>query len=189
MSEMDEAVGHGVELATSLAEREEGRGSASAPAGEKLIALSTAVLASLSVVASLFATFSSDKAADARSQQAILAASRSGASAGYAAMLAKVELLRALGRAPSAQDEAELQGYRREAESLRAEIERQRREQELDESPQHVLTIATGLFQIGILLGSVAVMVRRRSLWGVGLTMAAVGTGFLVRGLWLYLSL
>jgi hypothetical protein len=184
-SEIDEIVDESIEdigLDAVLESEEQPTGETKS-AWENWVALSSSLLAVISAIAALLATFESDKAAIAESAETVYAAYQEGTEASYTILQSKLDILSALGKEIDAAE-------RRQLERLEANIAqmKNRAKASSDEGEQSYKThdrmaIAVTLFQMSILLGGLAVLVKRRLFWVFGLGFSLVGLGFLTHGL------
>lgn len=188
MPEFEETVAQGVEEAEKLIEQE-AENPGDRPRWEMWAALSASLLAVLSVTAALLATFAYDSMQDAATEEAVASSNRAAARASYYALETKRDILAALGKPQPAGDEALMADYLKRSKSLKEQISASTEKSEQEESSHELLAIAVSLFQMGIMLGSSAVLARRRALWLFGLVFAATGLGFMAAGLAFYLAL
>ncbi|MCG8488097.1 MAG: DUF4337 domain-containing protein [Chromatiales bacterium] len=153
------------------------------PRWETWVALTSSLMAVLSAIAALYATFAADEAAIAGAKKTTAAAYASGAEASYHVLRAKVELLEALGKEVHPEDEATMLAHALQAKEYR-ELSRQYDRTGGREYKTHdQLAIAVALFQVAILLGGLAVVVQRPALWMFGVTFVTGGAWFMGRGL------
>lgn len=155
---------------------------------EGWVALSSSLLAVLSAIAALYATFAADEAATAESHETVAAAYTSGAEASYNALRAKRDILVALGQPVDTADEAAINEYTRQIKSFRERSRNDDRSGGRKYETHDHLTIAVALFQVAILLGGLAVVVQRPALWTFGMTFVVSGLWFMVWGLVSFLS-
>jgi Na+-translocating ferredoxin:NAD+ oxidoreductase RnfD subunit len=155
----------------------------STPRWEGWVALSSSLLAVLSAIAALYATFAADEAAIAESEETVVATYASGAEVSYNVMRAKVDILRALGKAIDPADEAAMQAQARQIQNYRQKSQQFDQAGVYEYKTHDQLTIAVALFQVAILLGGLAVIVQRPALWVFGISFMAGGALFMGYGL------
>jgi hypothetical protein len=153
------------------------------PRWEAWVALSSSVLAVLSAITALYATFAADEAAIAESEETVVAAYASGAEASYNVMQAKIDILRALGKAIDPADETAIQTQARQLQNYREKSQQYDQAGVYEYKTHDQLTIAVALFQVAILLGGLAVVVQRPALWVFGMSFTVGGAWFMGYGL------
>jgi hypothetical protein len=141
----------------------------STPRWEGWVALSSSLLAVLSAVAALYATFAADEAAIAESQESVVAAYASGAEASYNVMRAKVDILKALGKPIDTADETALQAQARHIQNYRL------KSRQFDQTGVYEYKTHDQL--------TIAVIVQRPALWVFGISFMAGGALFMGYGL------
>lgn len=150
---------------------------------EVWVALSSSLLAVLSAVAALLATFASDEAAIALSNESDFAAYAGGLATSRTMLQAKLELLASMGKPPTDADVDELKRIDAESKALSERSKRYETEGAKAFKTHDLLAIAVTLFQVTMLLSGVAVMVDRAVIWHFGLAFSMIGLLFFVRGL------
>ena len=150
---------------------------------EGWVALTSSLLAVLSAITALYATFASDKASIAESQETVVAAYASGAEATYHVLRVKIDMLKALGKPVEPEDEAALREGELKVKQYREKTRASNRTGGYEFKTHDQLTIAVALFQVTILLGGLAVVVQRPKLWMFGLCFTVAGVWFMGRGL------
>jgi hypothetical protein len=158
------------------------------PRWESWVALTSSLLAVLSAVTALYATFAADKAAVAESQETVDAAYAAGAEATYHILRTKIGILAAFEKPVDPADEAAATTHAILIEEYR---EKDRESGQIGGYEYHThdqLTIAVALFQVSILLGGLAVVVQRPALWMFGMSFTAVGVWFMGNGLLEYFT-
>ncbi|WP_157315358.1 DUF4337 family protein [Chitinibacter sp. GC72] len=189
-SEIEDIVADSIEeLAVDdlIENREESEGNNRTPRWELFVAFTSSILAVLSALAALMATFASDKATVALSNEGSFSSSAEGLDASRTVLHAKFEILKAMNQSPSEDDLAELQHLDRKRSEMRARIASAGAVSDHQLKAHDRLAIAVTLFQVTMLLGGVAVMVKRRLVWFFGLGFSAVGCVFLLLGMMGYL--
>ena len=100
-----------------------------------------------------------------------------------AVMESKMELLRALGKPSSAQDEDKLQEYQKQQKDIE-EVARGKEASSSENLRVHdILARGVTVFQIAIAVAAISVITKKRWLWWGSLAMSLAGIGFLVQGL------
>jgi hypothetical protein len=149
---------------------------------QRWLALSSTLLAVLSVVAALLANFASDEAAVALSNDTDYSAYAEGADTSRTILKAKLELLAAMGKPATDSDLEELKRLEAQARTFR-ERSNSSEKQGTDAFRTHdSLAIAVTLFQVTMLLGGVAVMMNQVLIWRFGLAFSVVGLIYFARG-------
>lgn len=155
---------------------------------ESWVALSASLLAVLSAIAALYATFAADEAAIAESKETVIAAYASGAEASYHIMQTKVEILQAWGKPVNETDEAQMNEHELKLRKLLEKSRSDDRKGGHEYKTHDLLMIAVALFQLSTLLGGLAVVVQRPALWMLGMSFTLGGAWFMIRGMAEYLS-
>jgi hypothetical protein len=152
------------------------------------LALSSSLLAVLSVVAALLANFASDDAALALSNDSDFSGYADAVDTSRTMLRAKIDLLVAMGKPITDSDVEELKRMEAQAATFRERSSSYER-QSTDAFRTHdSLAIAVTLFQVTMLLSGVAVMMNRVSIWRFGLAFSALGLVFFARGVAGYLG-
>ncbi|MEJ2691637.1 MAG: DUF4337 family protein [Candidatus Thiodiazotropha sp.] len=152
-------------------------------AWENWVALTSSLLAVVSAIAALLATFESDKAAIAESAETVYAAYQEGANANYTILQTKLDLLAAMDKRVSAEDLEQLATIKANIQQMKAKANAYDQAGQQNYKTHDRMAIAVTLFQMSILLGGLAVLVQRRVFWLFGLGFSLVGLGFLTHGL------
>jgi hypothetical protein len=153
------------------------------PRWESWVALTSSLLAVLSAVTALYATFAADKAAIAESQQTVDAAYAAGAEAAYHAIMAKIDILMAFEKPVDPEYHKAANAHMILIEEYKKQDEESSEFGEYEYRTHDKLTIAVALFQVAILLGGLAVVVQRPALWAFGLSFVVVGLWLMGNGL------
>jgi len=95
----------------------------------------------------------------------------------------KIELLKALGKSVDGKDLKKVEGYRKEQETVKEEAEGKERASEAHLRHHTVLSGSVTLFQIGIAVGAISVLTKRKSFWFGSLGFGVVGVVLLLVGL------
>jgi hypothetical protein len=95
----------------------------------------------------------------------------------------KIELLKALDKAVDEKDLAKVETYRKEQETVREEAEEKERASAAHLRQHSILSRCVTLFQVGIAVGAISVLTKRKSFWWASLAFGFVGMVLLVVGL------
>jgi len=95
----------------------------------------------------------------------------------------KIELLTALGKTVDQKDRNKLAKYRKEQEAIREEAEERQRASETHLAHHTMLSRGVTLFQVGIAVGAISVLTKRKSFWLASLAFGVVGAAMLVWGM------
>ena len=160
-------------------------------AGERWIlgvALSSAILASLAALASLQAGHSSNEAMISQIETANEWSHFQSKSIKEAQLKSKMDILDALGKAPSEADRNKLLEYQKDKDELQKTAETFQKEAKHHLRLHHALSRSVTMFQIAIAIGAISVLTRRRRFWLISLCFGLVGLFFLVQSFLTILS-
>jgi hypothetical protein len=87
----------------------------------------------------------------------------------------KMELLTALGKAVDSSDASKIAGYRKEQEALKEQAEEKQRASEAHLHRHTILARSVTLFQVGIAVGAISVLTKRRSFWLASVAFGVIG--------------
>ncbi|MEJ2620782.1 MAG: DUF4337 family protein [Candidatus Thiodiazotropha sp.] len=135
------------------------------PRWESWVALSSSLLAVLSAMTALYATF-----------------------AAYHAILAKIDILMAFEKPVDPADHKAAEAHMILIEEYKKQDEASAELGEVEYKTHDQLAIAVALYQVAILLGGLAVVVQRPALWVFGMSFVVVGLWFMGNGLIEYFS-
>ena len=147
------------------------------------VALSSAILAALAAVASLMAGHNANEAMISQIESADQWSYYQSKSIKEAQLSGKIDVLAALEKPAADADKSKIAQYEKEKEDIRKEAER------LEKEAQHLLhtheTLAASvtLFQIGIAVGAISVLIKRQPFWWVSLAVGLVGVCFFAQAL------
>lgn len=153
------------------------------PSWETWVALISSLLAVVSAIAALLATFKSDEAATAEANENYYAVVRQGVEARHDLLQVKVDILAALDKDALPETLQELSVIREKLGVLNAKVESHENEADKSYESHDHLAIAVTFFQLTILLGGLSVLVKRKRVWLFGLLFTAGGLGFFGYGL------
>jgi hypothetical protein len=148
------------------------------------VALSSALLAGFAAVAALSAGHNAN--------EAMLDQIKASDSWNYyqakgikAAILgSKMELLKTLRHAPSADDTAKLAQYKDEQDKISDEAKEDQESSENHLKHHENLAFSVTFFQVAIAVGAISALARRRAFWFVSLGFGVIGLIFLSMGFW-----
>lgn len=153
------------------------------PRWELWVALASSLLAVLSAIAALVATFASDEAAIALSDKTDYAGYAEAVAAGHTMLKAKLDILTSLGKTVSEEDVAELNRIHALSKEFRARVGAAEEKSEVKFKIHDRLAIGVTLFQVTMLLGGLSIMVQRVAIWHFGLLFTLLGMFFFIYGL------
>jgi hypothetical protein len=142
------------------------------------VALSTAILAAIAAIASLLAGqhINEGLISQIRASDNWAYYQAKGIKAGV--LEAKMDMLTAQGKAPSAADTAKATKYARDQDESFSKATALETESKEHIERHEKLASAVTLFQIGIAISAIAVLTKRRLFWFVGLAFGGVGFVF-----------
>jgi hypothetical protein len=182
-NELEEIIDDTIEDIGMEAVTENDQDNSDRPRWETWVALSSSLLAVVSAIAALLATFESDKAAMAESAENFFAVYQRGAVSNYDLLHTKLDILAAVGRPNDPETLDQLAQAKEEMESLQAKVEEyDNLGRDSYENHDH-LAIAVTLFQLSILLGGLAALLRVKKVWLFGMLFTVIGGGFMLYGL------
>jgi hypothetical protein len=145
------------------------------------VALSTAILAVFAAVTALLAGHFANEAMIERIESSDLWAHYQSKSVKRAIHSTKDEILMALGKSGSGLEKVEQ--YKKEQADIAAHAQKKELASETHLRRHIVLARGVTMFQIGIAVAAVAILVRRKSFWFLGLGFGVIGLGYLAQGL------
>ncbi len=95
----------------------------------------------------------------------------------------KADLLTALGKNAEEKDLKKLEEYKKEQEEIKSVAEEKQHKSEAHLRHHTVLSRSLTLFQVGIAIGAIAVLTKRKGFWLASLAFALVGVVFFVWGI------
>ncbi len=189
--EIDEIVSERIEeLATELKEVR----ASQMPKWELWVSLFSSLLAVISAVIALLATFASDESSKMSELTLKDDVYIEGLITSKTIITTKIELLNAIGKSTNTElkndlkkvetslDEAELKRLNSTLEGLKKDSKKAEEESDRYLEAHDMMVIAITFFQLHILLGGLSVMVHRISVWKTGFLFTAIGSFFLARG-------
>ena len=184
-TEIDEIVDDSIEDIgiDAVLERDDPESADKKAAWENWVALTSSLLAVVSAIAALLATFESDKAAIAESAETVYSAYQEGANANYTILQTKLDLLAAMGKPVNAEDQEQLTSIKASIQHMKDKASAYDHAGQQNYKTHDRLAIAVTLFQMSILMGGLAVLVQRRAFWLFGMGFSLAGLGFLTYGL------
>jgi hypothetical protein len=94
----------------------------------------------------------------------------------------KIEMLQAIGKTVSEKDLNKVGRYRKEQETVRAEAKQHERASEAHLRDHTIMSASVTLFQIGIAVGAISVLTKRKSFWYGSLAFGVIGAALLFLG-------
>lgn len=184
MSDLDDAVADILDKA-ALEPMEESVREGAAGRGQRdnWIAIASSLLAVLSAVSALFASFASDRVQDAMNEAAIAANQRAVSSSERAMLSLQAEVLRAGNHPLPPSLATDLAAATDEASQAEDALEAARKRAEALDGYHDGLAIAVALFQIAIVLGSIAVLAGSNAALAVAALAAGAGLVSMSRAL------
>ncbi len=139
------------------------------------VALSSALLATFAAIASMSSGHYSTEAMMAQIESANQWSYFQSKSIKEAQLRSKMELLDALGKPASGADQAKAAEYQKEKTEIEAKAGELAREAKHFLHTHHLLARCVTMFQIGIAVGAISALTRRKAFWLVSLCFGGVG--------------
>jgi hypothetical protein len=146
------------------------------------VALTAAVLAALAAVTALFAEHFATEATLEQIRASDKWSEFQANSIKEKVIETRKEVLATLRKELDSQDEAKLKEYKDKKEEIRKEAKLLEQESAKHLHEHVPLSCGLTMFQVGIAIGAISVLTKRRSLWFVCLAFGTTGIGFLVWG-------
>ncbi|XVJ59818.1 MAG: DUF4337 domain-containing protein [Tepidisphaera sp.] len=147
------------------------------------VAVTTAILATMASIASMFSTSHLNQAMLDQIKSANQWAYFQAKGVKLAVLESKMELVGELGKTAKPEDAERAERYKREQDEIRAEAAA-REISAGDHRTRHItLGRASTAYQVAIALAAIALLVRRRILWHLSMALGLVGTVFFVLGM------
>jgi hypothetical protein len=183
MSDIDDAVADIVDEAALEPMAESVREGAAGSRGQRdgWIAIASSLLAVLSAISALFASFASDRVQDSMNAAAIAANQRAVSISEHAMLRLQGELLRAANQPVPASLNADLAAAAAKAGHAEAALEAARQRADELDGYHDALAVAVTLFQIAIVLGSLAVLAGSNAALAVAALAAGAGLVSMLR--------
>lgn len=147
------------------------------------VAVTTAVLATLASIASMFSTSHLNQAMLDQIKSADQWSFFQAKGVKLAVLESKMELIGQLGKAGEAGDLERAARYKKEQEEIKARAEKHEEEAGDHRKRHGTLGRASTAYQVAIALAAIALLVRKPVMWWLSMALGAVGTGFLVVGM------
>jgi hypothetical protein len=147
------------------------------------VALSSALLAGLAAVSSLMAGHHANEAMISQIESADQWSFYQSKSIKEAQLKGKADILSALGKPVPDGDENKLVEYERDKEQIQKKAEDFEKDAQNHLKTHESLAASVTMFQIGIAVGAISVLIRRRSFWLASLVVGAIGICFLIQSL------
>jgi hypothetical protein len=147
------------------------------------VALSSALLAGLTALASLHAGHTSNEAMIAQIESANEWSHFQSKSIKEAQLKSKIDILDALGKPITASDRSKLVEYEKEKEEIQRAAEAFQKTARDQLHLHHSLSRSVTMFQIAIAIGAISVLTKRRRFWLLSLAFGCVGLFFMAQSL------
>jgi LPS O-antigen subunit length determinant protein (WzzB/FepE family) len=147
------------------------------------VALTSAIFAALAAISSLLAGHYVNEAMIEQIQSSNHWAYYQSKSIKSSVLRSKIDLLAALNKPASEKDEEKVKEYQKNQDEIKDEAEEKEHESTAHLQKHIVLARAVTLFQIGIAIAAISVLVRRRRYWYGSLVLGAAGAAFLIQGI------
>jgi hypothetical protein len=98
-------------------------------------------------------------------------------------LASKMELLTALGKTVDDKDRAKLETYHKEQEAIKEKADEQQRASEAHLQHHSLLSRGVTLFQVGIAVGAISVLTKRKRFWYVSLAFGVLGAAMFAWGM------
>jgi hypothetical protein len=146
------------------------------------VALSSAFLAALAAVSSLMAGFHANEAMMDRIRSSDQWSYYQAKGIKSAVIGAKIELLKALKRPVSEEDQKKIEQYKDDQDKIGEEAKKDEESSENHLKHHETLAHSVTLFQVAIAVGAIAALTRRKMFWFVSMAFGAIGLVFFVTG-------
>jgi hypothetical protein len=147
------------------------------------VALSSALLAGFAAVSSLMAGHHANEAMMSQLESADQWSYYQSKSIKEAQLKSKADILNALDKPVPASDENKVAEYEKEKERIQSKAEDCRKDAQKHLQIHESLASSVTMFQIGIAVGAISVLMRRRSFWLASMAVGAIGIVFLIQSL------
>ncbi len=147
------------------------------------VAVTTAVLATLASLASMFATNHLNQAMISVIEESNQWAFFQAKGVKLAVLESKIELLPAMGKEPTADDTGRVTRYKDEQATIKKDAEKHHAAADDHRRRQATLSRASTFFQVAIALCAVALLVRKNGFWLLSLLLGVGGAVFFVMGI------
>ena len=150
-----------------------------------MVAMSSAILATIAAVASLMAGHYSNEAMIEQLKASDQWNYYQAKGVKGNVLASKMDIMAALGKPADPKDKEKLGEYKKEQEEIKMRAE------ELEQRSHHYLQAhviyarAVTLFQVAIAVGAISVLTKRRRFWLVSLVFGAVGLGFALQSMFI----
>lgn len=147
------------------------------------VAVTTAVLATFASLASMFATNHLNQAMISVIEESNQWAFFQAKGVKLSVLESKIELLPAMGKAPTEDDTGRVTRYKGEQADIKKDAEKHHLAADDHRRRQSVLSRASTAFQVSIAMCAVALLVRKNGFWMLSLLGGAAGLVFFVMGM------
>lgn len=146
------------------------------------VALSTAVLAVLAAIASLFANYNSDEALVSQIKSSDQWSYYQSKGIKSMVLASTSTLLQAIGKPALPENEEKIKANKAEQEHIKKVAEEFASESTHHIAIHEVLAKAVTIFQIAIAISAITILTRRKPLWFLSLGLTGIGIYFLLAG-------
>ena len=149
------------------------------------VAVTSAILAVMAALTAMLAGHHANEAMIEQIQSSDRWAFYQAKSIKSSVLVAKSELLAAIGKGENDADKEKQEDYKKEMDELKKEAEEKDKASQAHLNHHVVYARGVTMFQVAIAIAAIAALVRRRRFWLVALGFGAVGAVFLIQGLML----
>lgn len=147
------------------------------------VALSSALVAVLAAISALLAGHHSNEAIIAQVRSSDHWAHYQAKGIKASVLGSKLELLKEMGKTTSTKDVEKMEEYKKEQEEISNQAKEKHEEAEHHLRVHETLAKSVTLYQIAIAISAIAVLVRRRRFWYLGMGFGFIATFFFIQGL------
>jgi hypothetical protein len=147
------------------------------------VALSSAFLAALAAVCSLMAGHHEGEAMIEQIRASDQWSYFQAKGIKQSVLSTKMDFLAALGKPVSEEDSKKVAEYKKEQEEIKEQAEEYQKSSEKHLQRHTILARGVTMFQMGIAMGAIAVLLKMRRFWFVSMVFGAVGIYFLALGM------
>lgn len=160
----------------------EGHGEGGKGNWNSLVALSTAILAVLAAISALLAGHHANEAMIEQMQASDKWAYYQAKGIKSAVLSSKIELLGSLNHPVAEADTAKVAQYKDDQEKTFEEATEKEKSSSEHLERHNILARSVTMFQVGVAIAAISVLMRKKPLWYVSLACGGVGVYFLVAG-------
>jgi hypothetical protein len=149
------------------------------------VALTAAILAVLAALSSLLAEHHANEAMIRQIQSSDQWAYYQAKGIKAGVVTTRIELMAAQGKPPAAKDQKKLAQYEDDQERIKEDASELQRESESHLRTHTPLAFGVTMFQVGIAVGAISVLTKRKVFWYVAIGFGLAGAVSLMLGLWM----